>query len=366
MSSSETQYQTIVVTGASGLVGSALKEVIATEPVDSSYGRRTGERWVFLRSSDGDLRDLAQTEAIFEKYKPVAVIHLAALVGGLFNNMKHNLTFMRDNILINDNVLWSAYKHDTKKVISCLSTCVFPDKVEYPLTETKIHSGPPHSSNFGYSHAKRLVDVQNRAYKDEFGCNFTSAIPTNVFGPYDNFDLEDSHVIPGLIHKCYLAKKNGTPFVVSGTGKPLRQFIYSFDLAKLFIWMLREYDSVEPLILSVGEDEELSIKEVADAIVKEVGFTGEYKFDTTKSDGQFRKPASNDKLQSLIGGYKFKPFDEALQHTVKWFIDNYDFARTGFESSAAAKGGRAQPKEPEATAPAGINAETTGGVHAAA
>ena len=154
------------------------------------------------------------------------------------------------------------------------------------------------------------------AYKEEFGCNFTSAIPTNVFGPHDNLyvcpmiesylyiyitvhsDLEDSHVIPGLIHKCYLAKKNGTPFVVAGTGRPLRQFIYSIDLAKLFIWMLREYDDVEPVILSgasrvfnsspsggslvdssaiVGEDEEVSIKDVADAIVKAVGYEGEYK-----------------------------------------------------------------------------------------
>ncbi|KAG5726506.1 GDP-L-fucose synthase [Termitomyces sp. T112] len=174
-----------------------------------------------------------------------------------------------------------------------------------------------------------MVDVQNHAYKEEFGCNFTSAIPTNVFGPYDNFDLDDSHVIPGLIHKCYLSKKNGTPFVVSGTGKPLRQFIYSRDLAKLFIWQLREYNDVEPVILSVGEDEEVSIKEVADAIVKAVGFEGQYEFDTTRADGQFRKPASNKKLLNLIGGFEFTPFDQALETTVQWFLQNYDSARTG-------------------------------------
>ena len=107
-------------------------------------------------------------------------------VGGLFKNMKYKLTFLRDNILINDNVLHTAHLQKTTKVISCLSTCVFPDKVTYPLDEDKIHSGPPHESNFGYAHAKRLVDVQNHAYKEEFGSNFTSAIPTNVFGPYDN------------------------------------------------------------------------------------------------------------------------------------------------------------------------------------
>ncbi|PVF96922.1 epimerase-domain-containing protein [Serendipita vermifera] len=318
----------ILVTGGSGLVGKAIQHVIQTEPEGSAYGKLPGEEWIFASSSEGDLRDAAATEALFDKYKPTHVIHLAALVGGLFKNMAHNLTFLRDNTLINNNVLHSSHTHETSKVISCLSTCVYPDKVDYPLTEEKIHIGPPHGSNFGYAHAKRMVDVMNHAYKEEFGCNFTSAIPTNVFGPYDNFDLQDSHVIPGLIHKCVLAKKNGTPFVVSGTGKPLRQFIYSYDLAKLFIWMLRNYDDVEPLILSVGEDEEVSIKQVGDAIVKAVGFQGEYTFDTSKSDGQFRKPASNAKLISLIGEFKFTPFEQALDETVKWFLDNYESART--------------------------------------
>ncbi|KAG6875685.1 hypothetical protein C0992_002837 [Termitomyces sp. T32_za158] len=337
----------VLVTGGTGLVGKAIKHVVETEPVGSRFGKKEGETWIFASTKDGDLRDAEQTRLLFEQYQPTHVIHLAALVGGLFKNMKYKvhlldsfpstiltliypqLTFLRDNILINDNVLHAAHAHKAQKVISCLSTCVFPDKVEYPLDETKIHNGLPHESNFGYAHAKRMVDVQNHAYKEEFGCNFTSAIPTNVFGPSDNFDLEDSHVIPGLIHKCYLAKKNGTPFVVSGTGKPLRQFIYSRDLAKLFIWQLREYDDVEPVILSVGENEEVSIKDVADAIVKAVGFEGQYTFDTDRADGQFRKPASNKKLLGLIGGFEFTPFKEALDTTVQWFLQNYDNARTG-------------------------------------
>ncbi|KAF8607214.1 epimerase-domain-containing protein [Ceratobasidium sp. AG-I] len=314
----------ILVTGGSGLVGAAIKYIIETEPEGSKFGKRAGEKWIFASSSEGDLRDPAATEALFAKYKPTHVIHLAALVGGLFKNMKYKLTFLRDNVRINDNVLETSHQTRVKKLVSCLSTCVFPDKVEYPLDENKIHLGPPHESNFGYAHAKRMVDVQNHAYNEEFGDNFTSAIPTNVFGPHDNFDLEDSHVIPGLIHKCYLAKKNGTPFIVSGTGKPLRQFIFSRDLAKLFIWMLRDYESVEPLILSVGEDEEVSIKFVADAIVKAVGFEGEYKFDTTRADGQFRKPASNKKLLELTGGFEFTPFNQALDETVKWFLEHYN------------------------------------------
>ncbi|BGO95104.1 hypothetical protein NBRC10512_006388 [Rhodotorula toruloides] len=324
----------ILVPGGTGLVGAAIDYVTQHEPVGSRYGKfAEDDQWVFLSSKDGDLRDLAQTMAIFEKYKPTHVIHLAALVGGLFKNMKYKLTFLRDNLLINDNVLWASKEHGVKKVISCLSTCVFPDKVSYPIDESHVHLGPPHSSNFGYAHGKRLVDVYNHAYNEEFGCNFTAAIPTNIFGPHDNYDLEDSHVIPGLVHKCYLAKKNGTPFTVSGSGTPLRQFIYSRDLAKLFIWQLKEYPEIDPIILSVGEEDEITIKQVAESIVKAVGFQGEVTWDSSKADGQYKKTASNSKLRKYLPDFQFTPFDVALQESVDWFVQNYDKARTG----AAAK-----------------------------
>jgi len=329
----------ILVTGGSGLVGQGIKYIIETEPVGSKYGKREGETWIFAGSKDADLKDLNVTEALFEKYKPTHVIHLAALVGGLFKNMKYKLSFLRDNMLINANVLEAAYNPDDKgsrpkveKLVSCLSTCIFPDKVEYPLTEDKVHLGPPHESNFGYAYAKRMVDVYNHAYRAQYGCNYTAGIPTNIFGPHDNYDLEDSHVIPGLIHKCYLAKEKGEDLKVAGTGKPLRQFIYSRDLARLFIWMLREYDDVEPVILSVAEDEEVTIQQVAENICKFMGHTtqnakGEtvarIQFDTELSDGQFRKPASNAKLLSLVGDFKFTPFDEALNESVSWFLQNY-------------------------------------------
>ncbi|KAG7442855.1 epimerase-domain-containing protein [Guyanagaster necrorhizus] len=325
----------ILVTGGSGLVGQGIKHVIETEPAESRFGKHSNETWVFATSKEGDLRDPEQTRKLFEKYKPTHVIHLAAVVGGVFANMRSNASFLRDNLLINDNVLHTAYLFKVKKVVSCLSTCVFPDKVTYPLDETKIHLGPPHPSNFGYAHSKRTVDIVNRAYKEQYGCNFTSAIPTNVFGPYDNFDLEDAHVIPALIHKCLLAQKNNTPFIVGGTGKPLRQFIYSHDLAKMFIWQLREYEDVEPVIFSVGENEEVTIKDVTDAIVKALNFQGDYTFDTTRADGQYRKPASNQKVISLMGGFQFTPFSEALDATVKWFLENYDTARTGLKKTSS-------------------------------
>lgn len=321
----------VLVTGGTGLVGKAIEYVIEHEPEGSRFGKRPGEKWIFAGSREADLRNSEETLKLFEKYQPTHVIHLAALVGGLFANRERKMTFLRDNMLINDNVLHTAHIKGTKKVISCLSTCVFPDKVEYPLTEEKVHLGPPHSSNFGYAHAKRMVDVQNHAYKEEFGCNFTSAIPTNVFGPHDNFDLKHAHVMPALIHKCYLSQKNKTPFKVMGDGSPLRQFIYSRDLAKLFIWQLREYESVEPVILSVAENDEISIRDLANSIVKVMDYPDKPEFENELNDnGQDRKPASNAKLMSLIGSdFKFTPFEQALDETVTWFLQNYANARTG-------------------------------------
>ncbi|KAM3582376.1 hypothetical protein VKS41_005021 [Umbelopsis sp. WA50703] len=318
----------ILVTGGSGLAGKAIEWVIENDKSER-FGKKEGEQWIFLTSKDGDLRKREDTKAIFEKYKPTHVIHLAALVGGVFKNMKYKLDMLRDNMLINDNVLDVSKEYNVKKLVSCLSTCIFPDKTTYPIDETMVHNGPPHESNFGYAYAKRMIDVQNKAYNEQYGCNFTSVIPTNIFGPHDNYDLEGAHALPGLTHKCYLAKKNNTPFIVGGTGKPLRQFIYSRDLAKLFIWVLREYQETEPIILSVGEKDEVSIKDLADAIVKAVGFEGDYIFDTTRADGQYKKTASNDKLLKYLPDFEFTPFDVALKESVEWLVENYETCRRG-------------------------------------
>ncbi|XP_074059078.1 GDP-L-fucose synthase isoform X2 [Macrotis lagotis] len=311
----------ILVTGGSGLVGKAIQRIVA------DGASQPGEQWIFVSSKDADLIDTAQTRALFEKHRPTHVIHLAAMVGGLFRNIKYNLDFWRKNIQINDNVLQSAYEVGTRKVISCLSTCIFPDKTTYPIDETMIHNGPPHSSNFGYSYAKRMIDVQNRAYFQQYGCTFTAVIPTNVFGPHDNFNIEDGHVLPGLIHKVYLAKRSGSALTVWGTGKPRRQFIYSLDLARLFLWVLREYNEVDPIILSVGEEDEVSIKEAAETIAEAMGFQGELTFDTTKSDGQFKKTASNKKLRTYLPDFQFTPFKQAVKETCTWFEKNYEQAR---------------------------------------
>lgn len=261
------------------------------------------------------------TKALFERIKPTHVLHLAAFVGGLFANMTKKVEFWRLNIIMQDNIFQACKHFNVKKLVSCLSTCIFPDKTTYPIDETMVHNGPPHVSNEGYAYAKRMVDVQNRLYNAQFGCNFTSVIPTNIFGPYDNFHLEDSHVIPGLIHKCHLAQKNGTPFTIMGSGSPLRQFIYSRDLAKLMVWTLREYKETDPIILSVDESDEVTIKDVAMSIVKAMKFNGEVTFDATKADGQYKKTANNAKLRKYLPDFKFTPFEKAMDETVAWFLE---------------------------------------------
>lgn len=327
MASQQQQKQTdagkkvILVTGGTGLVGRGIQTIAEGEE------KRDNEEWYFASSKDANLASRAETEALFDRVKPTHVIHLAAMVGGLFRNLKYNLDFFRLNSQINDNVLNVSYERGVKKVVSCLSTCIFPDKTTYPIDETMVHNGPPHSSNFGYSYSKRMIDVQNRAYHMQHGCQFTSVVPTNVFGPYDNFNLEDGHVLPGLIHKAYMAQKTNEPFVIWGTGSPRRQFIYSLDLARLMIWVLREYQEIDPIILSVGEEDEVSIKEAAEAVLEAMEFKGEVKYDTYKSDGQFKKTASNAKLRKYRPDFQFTDYKRAIKETCEWFLKNYETLR---------------------------------------
>jgi GDP-L-fucose synthase len=305
----------ILVTGGTGLVGNGIKMNIPQDQLDN---------YIFLSSRDGDLRDYTQAKQIFEKYKPDKVIHLAAKVGGLFTNMKHTADFYYENNLINTNVIHLSKIYNVKKLVSCLSTCIFPDKTSYPINETMLHNGLSHNSNLGYGMVKRMIDIQNRVYNDQYGCQFTSIIPTNVYGKFDNFDLQESHLIPALIRKCYEAKRDNKPFIVMGTGTPLRQFIDSRDLGKLILWVLSDYPEIEPIILSVSESQEVTIKYVADTIKKCMDYPNDITWDNDKADGQFKKTACNDKLIKYLPDFKFRDFEKSIQETVDWFIQNYD------------------------------------------
>jgi GDP-L-fucose synthase len=172
---------TVLVTGGTGLVGKAIEHVVGLDPSSQD------ETWFFASSKDADLRDRDSTRALFERVRPTHVIHLAAMVGGLFRNLRYKVEFYRENVLINDNVMECCREFNIVKLVSCLSTCIFPDKTTYPIDETMVHNGPPHTSNEGYAYAKRMIDVMNRCYRDEYGCNFTSIIPTNIYGAHDNY-----------------------------------------------------------------------------------------------------------------------------------------------------------------------------------
>lgn len=309
--------KTILVTGGTGLVGSAIRSI------SSNYVYK----FIFLSSKDCDLTSYSSTLYTFTTYNPDYVIHLAACVGGLFKNMTCKVDMYEKNILINLNVLKVCHEIKVKKLVSCLSTCIFPDKTTYPINETMLHDGPPHPSNDAYAYAKRMLEVQSKAYQEQYADNFICVIPTNIYGPHDNFHLKDSHVIPGLIHKCYLAKQKNESFVVAGSGAPLRQFIYSEDLAILILWTLENYNDKESIILSVPENDEKSINYVATCIAKEFNYENNMEFDTDKADGQYKKTADNSKLMNLIKSFEFTPIEEGIAKSVNWFVNNYNVCR---------------------------------------
>ncbi|RHY92899.1 hypothetical protein DYB35_001162 [Aphanomyces astaci] len=311
----------VLVTGGTGLVGRAVQAEVQASPLSN-------ETWIFVGSADADLTDLAATQLLFDTHRPTHVLHLAARVGGLFKQLHEPVEFFRANAAMNDNVLACANAFGVSKVISMLSTCIFPDKTSYPIDESMLHLGPPHPSNLGYAVAKRNLDILSQCYVREYGDRFVCVIPTNVYGPHDNFHLQDAHVIPALVHKCWLAKQAGaTSFVVGGSGAPLRQFIYSHDLAKLLVWAVHSYEDVsQPLILA-GDDDELSIRDVALAIAHAMEFNGQVTFDTTQPDGQLKKTATNAKLRQLHPTFEFTRFQDGVAATVRWFIRHYHGCR---------------------------------------
>jgi GDP-L-fucose synthase len=300
----------ILVTGGNGLVGSCF---------DTEEKR---EKYTIWNSKYCDLRDKTLVEKKLKGKWYDGIIHTAAKVGGVGGNMKYKGEFFYDNIMMNTNVIETARKEGIENLVCFLSTCVFPNDVEYPLTEKKIHLGPPHFSNDAYSYAKRMAEVQIRAYREQYGLNYKSVIPTNIYGMNDNFDIENGHVVPSLIHKCYIARETNTPLTIWGSGTPLREFIYNKDVAKLTEWVLKNYNEDEPIILSTSE--EVSIKDVVGMIIELMNFKGKVKWDKDKPDGQFRKPSDNSKIKNYLPDFKFTPLYDGLKETIEWLELNYE------------------------------------------
>ena len=297
-----------LVTGGSGLVGSHIESDY--KPSSKELNLLCGE----------DICDYITENKID------SIIHCAARVGGIKANSEHLGEFFYENTMMNMNVLEAARKTGVKKVVSFLSTCVFPNEATYPLTTDQIHTGEPHSSNYAYAYAKRMLEVQSRAYRDQYGCNFTTVIPCNIYGPNDNFNLDSGHVIPALIHKCFNAIKSDSDFEIWGTGKAYREFVYVKDIGNILSWVIENYNDPEPLIIS--SDEEISIATLAQEIAWRMKLPyGRSIVYNQKLDGQLRKPSDNSKLKQLMPDFKFTPIEEGLQQSIDWFVENYERAR---------------------------------------
>ena len=310
----------VLVTGGSGLVGRALEYMVRMSGKDIN-------NWTFISSKDYNLVSMEETMCCFKTIRPKIVIHLASCVGGLYKNMNNKVEMLEKNLMINYNVLKCAYIFEVNKVISCLSTCIFPDKTTYPINEKMLHNGPPHNSNNTYAYAKRMLEIQSRAYQENYDKDFICIIPTNIYGPQDNYSLADGHVIPALIHRCYLAKQNNEDFVVKGTGKPLRQFMYSEDVGQIIINIINNYYDRKPIIIAPNEKDEISIGQVARYIADCFDYGDRIKFDDSYSDGQYKKTADNLKFRVYMPDFKFTDIEIGIKKSVEWFVENYETAR---------------------------------------
>ena len=294
----------VVVTGGSGLVGHALREL------------RPG--WTYLGSADYNLTEQTEVRRLFATLAPAAVVHLAARVGGIKANLGRPAEFFDDNVLMDTLVIREAHRAGVPKLLACLSTCAFPDVVEsYPFTEAALHAGPPAPSNLSYGYAKRMMAVQIEAYRQQYGVAYTSLSPSNIYGPYDNFDPAESHLVPALIRKFVEAVELGHEEVeLWGSGAPLRQQLYVEDLARIVVHLLEHYDGASTVL--AAHPDNLSIRDIAAIVAGVAGYRGALRFNG-RMDGQFRKDADIALLRSLMPDFQFTSLREGVAKTVNWY-----------------------------------------------
>lgn len=286
----------ILVTGGSGLVGKHLQKILPNA--------------FYLSSKDCDLTNITQVKWLISSYQPDIVVHLAARVGGIQDNIKYPADYFDDNILINTNIVKVCKDHDVKRFIGILSTCIYPSVVEnYPMTEEDLFIGPPPPSNFSYGYAKRCLAVQIDAYNKQFGTKYNYLIPCNLYGDYDNLHNDSKmHFITALLNKIKNAKDNKLNLL--GTGKPLRQFMYASDLADI-IKLVINNDITENF--NVAPDFNYSINEMAKIALEVTEKDYEIIYNRPDLDGQFRKDVSNKRLLEIFPHFKFTGLKEGLK-----------------------------------------------------
>ena len=279
----------IFIAGHNGMVGSAIERKFIQEGFKNI---------LTFSSKELDLRDQLSVDEFYKKEKPDFVILAAAKVGGIHANNKYKAEFIYDNLMIESNVIHFAYKNNVKKLLFLGSSCIYPKESLQPIKEEYLLSGHLEPTNKPYAIAKIAGIELCKSYREQYGCNFISAMPTNLYGTNDNYHFENSHVIPALLRKVVLAKKNNDPFVtVWGSGKPRRDFLNVDDLANACYLLINKYDEAEPINIGSGSD--ISITELINLIMEELDYNGEVKFDKSKPDGTMLKLLDNSKIKSL-------------------------------------------------------------------
>jgi len=301
----------IFVAGHRGMVGSALIRALEAAGFSKLLKRDRSEL---------DLGDSAAVSKFFAKEKPEVVIFAAAKVGGIKANNDQPVEFLLENLRVQNNVIAAAHENGARKLLFLGSSCIYPKLAPQPIPESALLSGPLEPTNEAYAIAKIAGVKLCQAFSREYGANFVSAMPTNLYGPNDNFDLETSHVLAALLRKAYEAKKSSArELVVWGTGTPRREFLHADDCASACLFLLEKYDS--PEIVNVGCGEDISIRELAELVCEVVGFDGELSWDKTKPDGTPRKLLDVSKLRGL-GWTPTIPLRDGIAQAYDWFLKN--------------------------------------------
>ena len=296
----------ILVTGGSGLVGQHLKDIMP----DATY----------IGSKDCDLTDVTQVDALIDFFRPKIVVHLAARVGGIVDNINHPVEYLEENIMMNNNVLKKCHEYKVDKLISILSTCIYPDVVDtYPLKEEDLFNGPPPPDNFSYAMSKRCMATHIDSYVKQYEKQWCYLIPCNLYGEHDKYEEHHSHFVSALIKKIYEATDT---VEIWGTGKPLRQFMHAEDLARIIKYMI-DNDIVENF--NVAPNYVYSIEEMTKIGMESCGKGDlEIVYDSTKPDGQYRKDVDSSKLISVMEGFEFITLEEGIKRVYDNFSQRYN------------------------------------------
>ena len=306
----------IYVAGHRGLVGSAIVRSLQAKGYTNIIGRTHKEL---------DLTNQAAVQQFFEEEKPDVVVLAAAKVGGINANNTYPAEFAYENLQIQCNVIKCCHDYKVKKLLFLGSTCIYPKMAEQPIVEDALLTGALEPTNEAYAIAKIAGLEMCKFFKRQYGDNFISCMPTNLYGPNDNYDLNGSHVMPAMIRKFHDAKVNGTDTVeLWGTGTPLREFLYVDDMADACVFLLEEYDGEQHV--NIGTGKEISIKELAETVKKVVGYEGDIVWNTDMPDGTPRKLTNVDKLHGLGFVHKVE-LEEGIELSYKWFCENVENAR---------------------------------------